>query len=250
MKENRKNSLKRSLAVILFSILICLGVFIPQLTVSSGQAVTGSVQNMFAILSGLILGGLQGAGSAGFFIILGAAGLHVFPGKMAGMEYFLGPSGGYIWGYFFAALMGGMLLGNPYEYEKNFSLKHWLFIAGISFLCYATVYLPGILWFRHSIMENTYPEKTQILYEYFTSLEKNQRLKELLKITFYPFLGEDIVKWIITVPLTAVIRPYAAKILYPSDRKEEEAIFEDMKKQKELIEKLRNIKKTGNKKKN
>ena len=66
----------RSTFTVLFAALICLGCFI---SIPIGP-VPITIQNMFAILAACILGGLNGAGAVGIFIVLGTIGLPVFSG--------------------------------------------------------------------------------------------------------------------------------------------------------------------------
>ena len=247
MQEKRKRNLTRSLSVIIFALLLCLSAFIPKNIFSAPATFSLGLQNMIAILAGTILGGLQGAGAVGLFVIAGVLGLPVFPSNLSGLEAFSSPEGGYIWGYFISSLLGGMILGSPHLFEKGFSLKQWIKIAITSLLCFAVIYIPGILCFRHSVMENTFPEKTEALYKTYSLLEKGQTGKWLLNQTLFPFISSDVIKWIISIPITAIFRPLAARLLYPSDEKEEEAIFENLKKKKEFFDKLTKSKKKGGK---
>ena len=63
-----------------------------------------------AMLSGLLLGPVFGGLAVLLFLLLGTVGLPVFTGK-AGLHVLLaGPTSGFLWGYFFAAVIGGTIL--------------------------------------------------------------------------------------------------------------------------------------------
>ena len=91
----------KSVFTALFAALICAGSVI---AIPAGP-VPIVLQNAFAVLAGLLLGPIQGAGAVGLFLIAGALGLPVFSGGKGGFAVFAGPTGGYLAGYFFAALV-------------------------------------------------------------------------------------------------------------------------------------------------
>ena len=91
----------------LFAALISAGCFI-QIPLPGGVPV--AIQDMLAMLSGMILGPLYGAGAVVIFLVLGCIGLPVFTGK-AGVQVILaGPTGGFLIGYLLGALAAGLVL--------------------------------------------------------------------------------------------------------------------------------------------
>ncbi len=91
----------------LFAALICAGCFI-QIPLPGGVPIV--IQDMMAMLSGLLLGPVFGGLAVLLFLLLGAIGIPVFTGK-AGLHVLLaGPTSGFLWGYFFAAVIGGTIL--------------------------------------------------------------------------------------------------------------------------------------------
>ncbi len=91
----------------LFASLICAGCFI-QIPLPGGVPIV--IQDMMAMLSGLLLGPVFGGLAVLLFLLLGTVGLPVFTGK-AGLHVLLaGPTSGFLWGYFFAAVIGGTIL--------------------------------------------------------------------------------------------------------------------------------------------
>ncbi|MBR5017679.1 MAG: biotin transporter BioY, partial [Spirochaetia bacterium] len=91
----------------LFASLISAGCFI-QIPLPGGVPV--AIQDMLAMLSGMILGPLYGASAVLIFLVLGCIGLPVFTGK-AGVQVILaGPTGGFLIGYLLGALAAGLVL--------------------------------------------------------------------------------------------------------------------------------------------
>lgn len=104
----------------LFAALICAGCFI-QIPLPGGVPIV--IQDMMAMLSGLLLGPIFGGLAVLIFLLLGTIGLPVFTGK-AGLHVLLaGPTSGFLWGYFFAAVIGGTILAFFELTQKSVSDK-------------------------------------------------------------------------------------------------------------------------------
>ncbi|BBO80754.1 BioY family transporter [Desulfosarcina ovata subsp. sediminis] len=67
------------------------------------------LQNLFVMLAGLLLGGRWGLISIGVYLLAGAVGLPVFAGGTGGIGKFVGPTGGYLFGFGAAAYLVGMI---------------------------------------------------------------------------------------------------------------------------------------------
>ena len=219
MTVKTKNSLARTIATVIFTALLCLSSFF-SIPLPGGIPIT--LQNFLAVLAGLILGGTQGSGATGLFLFLGALGLPVFSGMRGGWEVFTGATGGYLWGYFPAALVSGLITGTPHAFEKNFDIRNYLRITLASIAGFVVVYLPGIPWFIHFMSE------TGTKYTF----------SQAMNIGFTPFILTDIIKIAISIPLAALLRPVAAKYLYPNDEEELEELMESLKKRKNLMDKI------------
>jgi len=74
-----------------------------------GSPVPLVLQNLMAVLSGLLLGPLRGAAAVLLFLALGALGFPVFSAGHGGLAWLVGPTGGYLGGYLVAALLAGLL---------------------------------------------------------------------------------------------------------------------------------------------
>lgn len=68
-----------------------------------------SGQSFAVLLSGLVLGSRRAFLAQLLYLSYGAAGLPVFSGGAAGLVKFMGPTGGYLIGFPFAALITGLL---------------------------------------------------------------------------------------------------------------------------------------------
>ena len=210
MKFTTHLSIVRSTFTALFAALICIGSFI-SIPLPGGVPVT--IQNLFAILSGLVLGGLQGAGAVGLFIVLGVMGVPVFSGGKSGFAHLVGQTGGFIWGYFLAALVAGFIVGTPRTSEKKFKLSKWMLITIGAIVGFIINYAVGIPWFIHVM----------------TGKGKFMTLSKALEYTLIPFIPGDTIKLIVSIPLSAIIRPIVARYLYPNDAKEAEEVINDLK---------------------
>nr|WP_255947031.1 biotin transporter BioY [Brucepastera parasyntrophica] len=84
-----KTATLKSVFTAVFAALICAGSVI---AIPLGP-IPIVLQNAFAILSGLLLGPLQGAGAVGLFLIAGFLGLPVFSGGKSGIVAITGPTG-------------------------------------------------------------------------------------------------------------------------------------------------------------
>ena len=178
----------------LFAALISIGCVIA-IPLPGGVPIT--VQNLFAILAGGILGSFYGGASVILWMILGAVGIPVFANAHGGLAIILGPTGGYMWGYALGSRFLGLMLGSPRLTENKKDVRFIIKIALLALVAYALVYLPGIPWFMHVMAGKGKPQT-------FTSA---------LKLTFIPFIPGDLIKWAVTIPLAATLRPIAARYL-------------------------------------
>lgn len=68
-----------------------------------------TLQTMFVLLCGLVLGPRGGVTALLLYMAAGAMGLPVFSGGKAGLATFIGPTGGYLFSFLLMALMTGMI---------------------------------------------------------------------------------------------------------------------------------------------
>ena len=133
------------------------------------------------------------------------------------MPILVGPTGGFLWGYFVGALVAGIIVGTPRITEKKHTVKMAIRIAAASLAAFAIQYLIGIPWFMHIM----------------ASKGNSLSLAKALSYTLTPFIPGDLTKFCVSIPLAMVLRPVLARYLYPNDAKEAEEFIAELKKQKE-----------------
>jgi len=154
--KNPRLLLKTTLTA-LFAALIAAGAFI---AIPIGP-VPIVLQNLFAVLSGIILGPLMGGAAVGLYLLAGLLGFPVFAGGSGGIARFAGPTGGYLAGYLLAAVVSGLIAGEPASGKPASgkpSAGKPRSAAGVSFLRinaavisgFLVIYVPGILWLNIS----------------------------------------------------------------------------------------------------
>ncbi|WP_352400744.1 biotin transporter BioY [Anaerotignum sp.] len=119
----------------LFAALITIGAFI-RIPV---PVVPFTLQYLFTMLAGLLLGGKLGAMSVGIYILLGLMALPVFT-QGGGLGYIFTPTFGYIIGFFVGAYVTGNIankVSNP-SYRKLYTAN---------FLGLGIVYLFGMVYY-------------------------------------------------------------------------------------------------------
>lgn len=96
-----------------------------------------TLQSLFVLAAGGILGARWGALSMLLYLLMGVAGLPVFAGGTSGMGRLLGPSGGYLLGFVLSAALVGFM-------AERLSGKLHLFLATLAGL--ALIYGLGSIW--------------------------------------------------------------------------------------------------------
>lgn len=160
----------------LFTALIVL---LSQLQLPIGP-VPVSLATLGVMLCGLLLGWRYGALAVGAYILLGAVGVPVFAGFQGGAGRLLGPTGGYIIGYLFYALIAGL---NIPRLQERFWGRCVLLLLGTA-VCYGL----GTAWFMHM---------------------SGRTLAESLSLCVLPFLPGDAAK----IALAAFLAPRLRKAL-------------------------------------
>jgi biotin transport system substrate-specific component len=181
-----------------FAAIICVSGFI---AIPAGPAgVPIVLQNMMIVLSGLILGGVQGAAAVGLYIAAGIVGLPVFAGGRSGIAALASPSGGYIVGYFVGSLASGLYLRRPSVREKSITRARTIKVATAAIISMLLIYVFGV---GHMM---------RVL---------NMKLPQALAAGVMPFVAGDAVKLVIAVPLAIKLRPIVARYLCAADDESE-----------------------------
>ena len=113
-----KISTKEMVLVSLFTALTAIGAF---LSIPLGD-VPITLQSMFTILAGLLLGPKLGSLSQLIYVLLGLSGVRIFAGFSGGPQTILKPSFGFLIGFIFAAFLVGKIAHNG----KTIDLKRIL----------------------------------------------------------------------------------------------------------------------------
>ena len=180
---NKKPLLTRISFTALFAALTAAGAFI---SIPIGP-VPIVLQNIFAVLSGIVLGPVMGSAAVALYLLAGILGLPVFAGGTGSIARFASPTGGYLIGYLLAAFLAGIIAGRPRGGEK-FSPR--LIIAVMAGLL--IVYVPGLGWLKYSSGLNW---------------------DRALMIGFVPFVIGDVLKAIAAVFIAPRLRRTAADFL-------------------------------------
>ncbi|WP_341350071.1 biotin transporter BioY [Clostridium akagii] len=176
-----KISTRKIIMIALFAALTAIGSII---TIPIGP-VPITLQNMFPMLAGLILGSEAGAMSQLIYVLLGIIGLPVFAGGTGGINSVFSPSFGYLLGFILAAF----IIGKISEKAGKLTLIKSFIICIIGTI---TIYLIGIPYL-YIILHNVLGEKITIAYA--------------IKIGFVLFIPGDIFKIIVVAFITNKVVP-------------------------------------------
>ncbi len=101
-----KLSVKEMVLISLFTALTAIGAF---LSIPIGE-VPITLQSLFTLLSGLLLGPKPGSLSQGLYVFLGLLGVRIFANFEGGIQYIFKPSFGFLIGFIFASFIVGKLV--------------------------------------------------------------------------------------------------------------------------------------------
>ncbi|HWR07493.1 biotin transporter BioY [Sporomusa sp.] len=130
-----------------------------------------TMQVMFVLLAGMILGKRLGPASVAVWVVLGIFGLPVFAQGKAGAAVLIGPTGGYILGYFVCTYIVGYVAEH---FELSYKYTAVAMMAGL-----IIIYGIGLAGFMLS-------------FQYV--LHKAMPLERALNLAVWPFLPLDLVK--------------------------------------------------------
>ncbi len=140
------------------------------------------LQNMFVLLSGLLLGSRWGLASVGVYILAGAFGLPVFAGGLGGISRIAGPTGGYLLGYLPAVYAIGLITEKT---KKNIVFDVIAMICGC-----IIIYVCGVTWLK--VLTGMTWSKT-------------------LMVGMYPFVIGDVLKIVAAAAIAKGLRPVIMK---------------------------------------
>lgn len=135
-----------------------------------------TLQTLVVLLIGFTYGPKLASYTIGLYLLQGAMGLPVFQGAVAGLAYMAGPTGGYLIGFFFAALLCGKLAQMGWD-------KRFITMAIGMVLGNLVIYAFGLVWLGSVIGWD----------------------KPILQFGMVPFLAGDAIKIIIAVGLVPTV---------------------------------------------
>lgn len=169
----KKHSLYLMTACALMAALMCV---VGPMSVPIG-VIPVTLTNLVIYLSVYLLG-MQGAFlSTLVYLLLGAVGMPVFSGMQGGLAKLVGPTGGYLIGFLFVALIGGLFM-------KKSGGKTIPTVLGL-ILGTAVLYFFGTVWF-------VFQTQSQVWYA--------------LTVCVFPFIPFDLGKIAIASVLGTLIR--------------------------------------------
>jgi biotin transport system substrate-specific component len=161
----------------IFTALTTIGAFI---SIPIGP-VPITLQSLFVLLSGLMLGAKKAVFSQVTYLLLGLTGFPVFAGFSGGLQYIYKPSFGFILGYVAAAYVTGKLAE-----EKNIKQYPWAAVISGTVIIYAFG-LP-YMYYVLNIM-----------------LDSNLNIFKVLQLGMFAFIPGDVLKAVLIVLLTKKI---------------------------------------------
>lgn len=145
-----------------------------------------SLTNFAIFLTLYVLGWKRGTWSFVIYFLLGAVGLPVFSGFSGGAGKIMGPTGGYIVGFLFMALIAGAFIQ---KFSGN-KLTDYIFCYLGMLLGTAVCYLFGTVWFVQVFADSQTP------YTYSAALA----------VCVYPFIIGDLIKMAVALILGQQLR--------------------------------------------
>lgn len=137
LSEKYKSN-SRTTDIVFIALFVAVMVVCSQIIIPFGQ-VPFTLQTLAVLLSAGLLGSKRAGCSVLVYILLGAVGLPVFSGFSGGLGFLLGPTGGYITGFLFTALVVGII-------TEKLGKNIWVLVLAMTLgilICYTF----GTAWF-------------------------------------------------------------------------------------------------------
>ncbi len=167
--------------VALFAALTAIGAYLKIPT----QPVPITLQILFCMYAGILLGAKLGFASQIIYVLMGLIGLPVFANGASGFGYILQPTFGFLIGFILCGYVTGKISERIHDVK---GIKGFIYILIATVCGLAVVYLVGVPY----------------LYMIFKVYKGNAiTFNTALKWGFYPFIVQDLVKCFL-VALTSV----------------------------------------------
>jgi biotin transport system substrate-specific component len=172
--------------VALFIALTTVGAYI---SIPLG-AVPFTLQTLFVMLSGLLLGSKRGALAMGVYVLMGVIGLPVFANGLSGIGIIFKPTFGYLIGFIPASFIIGLIR------EKASRLSRFYIAPLVGLLVVYSIGIPYLYYIFNTVIY------TGVAIDFATAM----------KYGFYPFILFDIVKAILAGFVGMTVVPILEKI--------------------------------------
>lgn len=176
---------KDMILVALFAALTAIGAYL----VIPTQPVPFTLQILFCMYAGILLGAKLGAGSQIVYVLLGLLGLPVFAGGAGGIGHIVSPTFGYLIGFIVCAYILGALSQRMDDYK---GVKNIAKLFGITVIGLAAVYAIGV---------------TYMYFIFNNYLGNDITFTTALQWGFIPFIAQDLVKCVIVAVSGSKIIP-------------------------------------------
>lgn len=123
---------RQTLLAIGFAILIGIGA---QIAIDvPGSELSITLQTVFVLVAGAVLGTIGGGFAILFYLLLGTLGFGVFADGASGGGVLFGPSGGYLLGFWLAAVSVGYASDRDWLWRPSWLLPFWMVGAHVLIL--------------------------------------------------------------------------------------------------------------------
>lgn len=113
-----------------------------------------TLQTMFVILAGFVLGPWYGAGASLLYLAAGFMGLPVFSGGKSGFAHLMGPTGGYLVGFVLCSFISGFAVrrggDGDSESARIFVGKDFMRALAWGLLGLIALFAAGVAWLAHT----------------------------------------------------------------------------------------------------
>lgn len=116
-----------------------------------------TLQTLAILAVMLTCGGRRGTIAILVYLAMGLCGVPVFAGFKGGVASFAGPTGGFLIGFIFAALLYWLLEKLIFKRLMTGTIKTWIFGVLNSFLFEVVMYFIGVIWFMTVYAAQTGP---------------------------------------------------------------------------------------------
>lgn len=185
-KANSKSQAARNRAFIydlaLISISAALITVCSWISIPIG-AIPFTLQTMGILAVMLTAGGRRGTAAIVVYLAMGACGVPVFAGFKGGLTAFTGPTGGFLIGFVFAALIYWLLEKLFFRKLMTNTVRFWIFGAVNSVLFEIVMYTVGVIWFMTVYAAQTEPVG----------------LATVMSLCVFPFIIPDVIKLVVAV---------------------------------------------------